>query len=118
MGTFHVTIEIGDPAGQRFASVEALVDTGATYTVVPASRLHALGVQPHVEAPFELADGSLRDFALGQTQVKVDRQEVTTLVVFGDEHTQPLLGAYTLEGLRLAVDPVRQRLISVPGRLM
>ena len=118
MGIFYVTIEIGDPQGQGFESVEALVDTGATYTVAPASRLHALGVQPQVEAPFELADGSLRDFALGQTQVKVDRQEVTTLVVFGDEHAQTLLGAYTLEGLRLAVGPVRQRLISVPARLM
>ena len=68
MGVFHVTIEIGDPQGQGSESVEALVDTEATYTVVPASRLHALGVQPHVEAPFELADGSLRDFPLGQSR--------------------------------------------------
>ena len=35
MGTFRVTIEIGDPAGRHYETVEALVDTGATYTTVP-----------------------------------------------------------------------------------
>lgn len=37
--------------------------------------------------------------------------------VFGDPDTPPLLGAYTLEGLRLAADPVDRRLIPVPGLL-
>ena len=30
MGTFRVAIEIGDAAGERWETVEALVDTGAT----------------------------------------------------------------------------------------
>jgi hypothetical protein len=34
MGIFHVPIEIGDPRGERFESVEALVDTGATFVKV------------------------------------------------------------------------------------
>ena len=38
MGTFNVTIEIGDLNGQRFTEMEALVDTGATATMVAASR--------------------------------------------------------------------------------
>lgn len=36
---------------------------------------------------------------------------MTTLVVFGDDGAPALLGAYTLEGLGLAVDPVEQRLV-------
>ena len=55
---------------------------------------------------------------IGQTWVRVNGRSVITLVVFGDEGVEPLLGDYTLEGLRLAVDPVRRRLIPVPGRLM
>jgi len=39
-------------------------------------------------------------------------------VVFGDDEATYLLGAYTLEGVRLAPDPVRRRLIPVPGLLM
>ncbi|MFQ5880385.1 MAG: aspartyl protease family protein, partial [Dehalococcoidia bacterium] len=47
MGTFRVTIEVGDPQGERFEAVEALVDTGATYSVAPRSLLERLGVRPH-----------------------------------------------------------------------
>lgn len=75
-------------------------------------------MKPHARASFRLADGSLREYELGETQVRIDGQSVTTLVVFGDEGVEPLLGAYTLEGLRLAPDPVGRRLIPVPGLLM
>ena len=118
MGIFYVTIEIGDPAGQRFESVDALVDTGATYSVIPAAMLRSLAIGSIERGSFELADGTFREFELGETRVRVHGTEVNTVVVVGDENTEPLLGAYTLERLRLAVDPVRQRLISVPARLM
>ena len=32
MGTFSVELEIGDPDGLRFETVEAMADSGATYT--------------------------------------------------------------------------------------
>jgi hypothetical protein len=43
---------------------------------------------------------------------------VITLVVFREAAAEPPLGAYALEGLRLAPDPVGQRLMPVPGLLM
>jgi clan AA aspartic protease len=118
MGTFSLTIEIGDPQGQRFEAMNALVDTGATYTVVPASFLRRLGVTPHVRGTFALGDGRSIEMDIGRTWVRVNGQSEITLVVFGDEGVEPLLGAYTLEGLRLAADPLGPRLIPVPGRLM
>ena len=36
---------------------------------------------------------------------------IPTLVVFGEDHARALLGAYTLEGLRLAVDPTHRKLV-------
>ncbi len=36
----------------------------------------------------------------------------------GSALQDPILGAYTLEGLRLAVDPVNRRLIEVAGLLL
>jgi len=38
-------------------------------------------------------------------------------VVFGDEGVEALLGAATLETFSLAMDPVRRRLVPVPGLL-
>jgi clan AA aspartic protease len=118
MGTFNVTLEIGDPSGQRFEPVEALVDTGATYTVVPAPVLERLGVVPHARDEFVVADGRRVGFAIGHTWVRVDGRSVITLVVFGEPGTRALLGAYTLEGLRLAPDPIARRLLPVPALLM
>jgi len=48
----------------------------------------------------------------------VDGRVELTLVVFGDPDSPALLGAYTLEGVRLAADPVGRRLVPVPGLLL
>ena len=45
MGTFQITVEIGDQSGQRFQELEALVDTGATFTKVPRSILRAIAYE-------------------------------------------------------------------------
>jgi predicted aspartyl protease len=118
MGTFRVSIELGDPLGQRYEAVEALVGTGATYTTLPAPFLDGLGVVRHARDAFVLADGRRVERDLGRTWIRVDGRTELTLVVFGDAGTQALLGAYALEGLRLAADPVGRRLTPVPGLLL
>ncbi|MBI2855387.1 MAG: retroviral-like aspartic protease family protein [Chloroflexi bacterium] len=118
MGTFQHRIEAGDPQGQRYEEVEALVDTGASHTVIPAAMLRRLGVQPTERWPFRLPDDSLVERDVGQTWIRIDGASVITLVVFGEEGVTPLLGGYTLEGLRLGVDAVNERLVPTPGLLM
>ncbi len=118
MGTFRVTIEIGDPSGASYREVSALVDTGASHTAIPASVLRELGVTPHTRATFRLADGREIELDMGRIWVRIDGSEEMTLVVFGGEDTDPILGAVTLEEFRLGVDPIAQRLIPVPGLLM
>jgi len=118
VGTFRVPVEIGDPTGQRWESVEALVDTGASYTLVPRSILQRLGVSGSFRHPFDLADGRRMECEMAETRVRLNGQTRTTLVIFGEEEAVSLLGAYTLEGFGLAPDPVGRRLIPVPGMLM
>jgi predicted aspartyl protease len=113
MGTFQVNIEIGDPQGQRWEPLAALVDTGSTFTWAPASMLRRLGVQPFDRLPFETADNRTIERGLGRTWVRYNSQAHVTIVVFGDEGSEPLLGAYTLEGFLLAVDPVNLRLVPI-----
>ena len=118
MGTLLVRIELGDPVGRRHETVEALVGTAATHTTVPGSTLRRLGVSPHTRGTFLLADSSRIERDIGRTWLKLEEGEEIVPVIFGDEDSQPLLGAVTLEIFRLGVDPVSQRLIPVPGLLM
>ena len=115
MGTFRVQIEVGAPDRQRFEPVEALVDAGATYTVLPRRMLEDLEVVPYRCATFVLADGRQVERNLGRAWIRLGAQEEYSLVVFGED---ALLGAVTLEEFLLAPDPVAQRLVPVPGLIM
>ena len=118
MGTFNVDIEVGDPEGRRFDRVEALVDTGSTYLSLPRPLLESLGVVPYMRHRFVFADGREVEREIGHAKITVAGRAVITLVVFADPGSPALLGAYALEGLRLAPDPVRRRLVPVPGLIM
>ena len=118
MGTFHVDIEVGDPEGRRYEPVEALVDTGSTYLSLPRPLLEALGVVAHTSDRFVLADGREVEREIGRARITVAGRTEITLVVFAESGSPPLLGAYALEGLRLAPDPVGRRLVPVPGLIM
>ena len=113
-----MNIEIGDPDGNRFESVRALVDTGASYTTVPSSVLRNMTVTAHDRVTFILADGRRVQRDLGRTWVRIQGKSEITLVVFGDEESEALLGAYTLQGLLLGVDTPNDRLVPVLGLLM
>jgi clan AA aspartic protease len=115
---FSVTVGLGDPQGQRFEDVDALVDTGATLTTAPASLLKRLGVTPTRKGTFRLANGQQVEMDMAETRVSVEGLETTTWVRFGEEAAPALLGALTLEGLLLGVDPFNRRLIPVEGLLM
>ena len=118
MGTFQVEIGIGDPQGQRYEYVDALVDSGSTYNILPARMLRRLGIEIQGSGTFRLADGRRVERDLGQTRVRINGQEATAPVIFGAEATQPLLGAVTLEIFGLGIDPVDMRLIPVDGLMV
>ena len=117
MSTFNATIQIGPIDGARYAEVDALVDTGATTTVIPASTLRGLGIEPAMSKTFEYADGNRVNLDMGEARIIVEGRETPTWVIFGAEDGGALLGAYTLEGTFLAVDPYNERLIPVDGLL-
>lgn len=117
MGTFSVTIEIGDLHGRQFEAMEALVDTGATTTMVAASVLAELGITPTERQTFEYANGAQAELDMAPVTVRINGDATPTWVIFGEEGTSPILGAHALEGLLLGVDPYGQRLIPMHGLL-
>ena len=111
MGTFTSPLRISGMDERETREIEATVDTGAAYTTLPASLLRELGVEPAGRRRFLLADGRQVDMDYGRAWVAINGEREVTIVVFGEDDPPPLLGAYTLEGLALAVDPVQQRLV-------
>jgi clan AA aspartic protease len=118
MGIFRYSSEIGGPDGGEFEQVDALVDTGSTFTVIPSAILNRLGVEPLQRVRFRLADGAIIQRAIGDAHVRIEGQMFSTIIVFGDDDGVALLGAYTLERALLAVDPVGQRLVPTDALMM
>jgi clan AA aspartic protease len=115
VGHFRIPIQVARRGGSLFSSLEALVDTGSTYTWIPRHLLEDLGVEQEQEWPFVLVDGREVRCPMAWIQIRLEGREAPTLVVFAPDSSEPILGAYTLEGFLLAADPVNERLISVPG---
>lgn len=108
MGTFNVHISVGHPDGGDVEQVLALVDTGATHSMMPASLLEWLGIRPAVQRPVWLADDRSILHNIGQGRFSYHGEEWTCPVVFGPEDQ---LGTTTLEAFALVVDPGGKELL-------
>ena len=115
MGTFSTQIDIGPLDRKKWERLDALVDTGASASAVPASLLRELGVEPLFRQSFTYASGQVQHMDMGQMWLRLGEREIITLVLFNDEGSEPLLGALALEGMFLGVDPVGQKLVPVGG---
>ena len=114
MGVFRVALEVGSPAGDQYVAVQALVDTWAIYTMLPEDLLDLLEVKRLQSDVFEMADDSLGEYWIGSTTVRLQGSELPVPVVFARPGSTPLVGATTLQLLRLIVDPVETRLLPAP----
>ena len=104
--------------GGKALQVDALVDTGATYTVLPASMLRdEVGIRPQTSLTFTFANGERADLPVGEARLSVADREAVTKVVFGQEGRY-LLGATSLQMLGLIPDTSSHRLIHAPELLI
>ena len=115
VGTFYADFTLWNQDHTRSRTLNGLVDTGASYTLVPAAILEELGVERFETRTFTLADGSRREFGLGWAEMELEGRPGFVYVVFGDAGGKILLGATALEAYGLAADAKNRRLI--PGEL-
>jgi clan AA aspartic protease len=115
MGLTVLKIEVGNPANPAVTeSIEFLVDSGAIYSVVPAKILRKLGIKPLVKEEFRLANGELITREKGCAIFKYGKKIGGADVIFGEPSDSNLLGAFTLEALGLALDPLKRELKPLP----
>lgn len=119
MGTFRVEATFanpGDPDRRRVLSV--LVDTGATWTTLPAEIVQELGCPVLSRRRVRLADGREQAWPITSVLAFLEGQELPTVCLIGPAGGTALLGAVTLEEFGLGVDPIGRRLVPVTGYLM
>ena len=89
-----------------------LVDTGSEYTWVSGATLEKIGVaREKKDVEFVMAKGNRVTRSVGFAIVRVEKSFTIDEIVFAEKGDLLLLGARTLEGLNLTVDPHRRKLV-------
>jgi len=109
MGEVYARATFRGPSGRQ-AAMRLLVDTGSTYTWIPASLAHDLGIRPLEVGTFYLANRRRIRRRIGEVEIELAGRRGTRFVVFAGKRDANLIGVDTLEGLLLTVDPVGHRL--------
>src|SRR5437870_8540681 len=100
MGTFFHPVALIGPGGTR-ETVEALVDTGSLFTVLPRPLLERLGVRPFGSQPVRFANGQEETWEMGQVEAELQGRRLPILCLFGRAEVSPLLGSHALEAFVL-----------------
>jgi len=119
MGILREKVKIANPMdGANYLEIEMVVDSGATYSQVPASLLVQMKIDKKYKRQLKIATGEIIERDAGEIIISMKNETLTTMVIFGDERSEPLLGAVTLEQFGLAIDPVNKTLIPVPELML
>ena len=97
-------------------TLRLLVDTGSTYTWIPASIARSLGVAPADRAVFELADGRTIGRTVGELSVEILGRRATRRVVFARKGDSNVIGVDTLQGLLSCGRSVKTQAPAGPAR--
>jgi predicted aspartyl protease len=109
MGITYVEGKARGPAGE--VGVRFLVDSGATYSLLPRSAWTQIGLVPQREVDFALADGTVVTRAVSECQIVLPQGSGHSPVVLGEPgDDQALLGVVTLENLGLVFNPFSRTL--------
>ena len=112
MGTFFVEALLAAPdRPERREPIELLVDSGSTYTWVGAAILRTLSVAPTERRRVVTIEGQVVDRDAAEVLITLEGRTVHTVCLFGAAGDLNVLGAYTLEGFGLGIDPVQRKLI-------
>lgn len=109
MGYVWVEAVVRSPSTGRSASIKALVDTGATLSVIPRRVADELGLPVVSKAAVKTAKG-VTEFEVRYGFIEIMGEETPTRILVSDEIDVALIGLTVLESLGLEVDPITGKL--------
>ncbi len=114
MGETIAKIKVFDLTGKRSIEVNALVDTGATYTAIPEKLLESIGIKKDGKIKIKFANGKIEERYIGNVLIEVEGIKRANPVIFAKEEDAIVIGLITLESCGLTVDPISKKLIPLP----
>jgi predicted aspartyl protease len=115
MGTFHTRCKIENPTDRKRSIVitKLLVDTGREYSWVSERSLERIGIdREKKDVAFVLANGQEVTRSVGFAIIRLEKYFTIDEIVFAEPGDLQLLGARTLEGLNLVIEPSKRRLVA------
>jgi len=109
MGSTYIEGVVTGPTDKQ-ATVNLLVDGGASYTLLPESDWQALELKPKRTVSFALADGTRIERSVSECHIALPQGDGHTPVILGEPDDEPLLGVVTLEILGLVLNPFNRTL--------
>lgn len=113
MGHVWVDVELIS-GGDREVRVKALVDSGATLTVIPRALAVELGLRVTDRGGVVMTAGGPVNVEFSEVKVRLMGREATVRVVISDIIDKVLIGITTLEILGLMIDPTTGTLKEAP----
>lgn len=113
MSLTYLTARVGNPQNGKTTTRRMLVDSGATYSVVPSTVLKKLNIKAIDTQKFTLANGEEIVKEIGEARFEIQGKRRTAPVIFGDKNIW-LIGATTLENMGFILDPINRKLKSLP----
>ena len=104
MGITYIEGTVKGKEGKQI-KVNFLIDSGATYSLLPESAWKSIGLEPKREQSFTLADGTSIERKISEALISLPQGEAHTPVILGKSGDEPLLGVVTLEILGLVFNP-------------
>lgn len=109
MGITYVDGVAQGPTGKE-EPVRFLVDSGATYSLLPESVWRSIELEATREMIFTLADGTTVQRRISRCYLMLPQGEDYTPVILGEPGDEALLGVVTLEILGLVFNPFNRTL--------
>jgi len=109
LGITYIEGRLKGPTGKE-EQLRLLVDSGATYSLLPKETWERIALMPKREHAFTLADGTTITRKVSECYIVLPQGEGHTPVILGEADDEALLGVVTLEILGLVFNPFNRTL--------
>lgn len=117
MGLTYVEATVSNEKNGKDKTISLLVDSGATYSLIPFDVWNELELKPKREIEIILADGTKIHRKVSECHFRLGNSEGHSPIILGEKGDEALLGVVTLENLGLILDPFQRTLRNMQMRL-